>query len=410
MVAVMAHEDDDLLFVGPVVRAALAAGEAVTIVYVTAGDGQRDEAYVEARELGLEAAYSAVTGDRSWDCGWIVFEGHAMHHCRLSQPRLSLVFLRYPDGNITGEWPGSLLHLWQGDIDRVATVAPVGAQYDQDGLIGVVAAVMQTAQPARIHTLDFTAAHGHDHSDHLITGAIATLAAARAGLTAPLTGHRGYNTDQDPINVSDAEIERGEFAFGHYSACVESGCGRCFEVACTRFLDSYHQWIRRHYTVARVLPPATGRLAVGERCLATQSDGTLVMAPCATAPGWQLASDGTLRDGEDRCIAVDERGNGYAATVEACATGDAARERWLLDDEGGLWSMRAPHPEADMSGRHLVCLRDDASVALCGNDPPARWSIGFGGDDRDGERYETSIIARARSRGAPRSCSACASR
>ena len=98
-VVVVAHEDDDLLFMQPDVLEAVERGDGVTTVYVTAGNGLHgDVDTATTRYIGLMEAYGGVVDSMDWTCGWITIHDHAALHCRLPKGKLSLVFLGYPDG------------------------------------------------------------------------------------------------------------------------------------------------------------------------------------------------------------------------------------------------------------------------------------------------------------------------
>ena len=59
---IVAHEDDDLLFINPDIQQAISRGAAVRTVFVTAGEFNGDsvsrEHYAQQRELGIRAAYA----------------------------------------------------------------------------------------------------------------------------------------------------------------------------------------------------------------------------------------------------------------------------------------------------------------------------------------------------------------
>src|SRR5580765_2542047 len=131
---VVAHQDDDLLFMQPDVIEAVQAGTGVTNVYVTAGNSTKGSDYAEQRYAGLREAYGAAANDHDWSCGWIAIRDHLAQHCRLAAENVSLVFLAYPDGGKQGELAASLLKLWQGDVASATTVAERTTTYDRDGL------------------------------------------------------------------------------------------------------------------------------------------------------------------------------------------------------------------------------------------------------------------------------------
>src|SRR5262245_14637228 len=113
---IVAHQDDDLIFMQPDVIEAARSGAGVTNVYITAGNGKKGTAIAQKRYDGLMTAYAAATGADDWSCGWIEIAGHLAEHCRLASRNVSLVFLGYPDGGKEGEYPESLLKLWDGTI------------------------------------------------------------------------------------------------------------------------------------------------------------------------------------------------------------------------------------------------------------------------------------------------------
>ncbi|MBA3820322.1 MAG: PIG-L family deacetylase, partial [Deltaproteobacteria bacterium] len=177
-VTIVAHQDDDLLFMQPDLHEAVRRGTGVTTVYVTAGDGGGGLAIAEDRERGLLRAYAGMAGSDDWFCGTLDLAAHTALHCRLATGAVSLVFLGYPDGGKQGERAASLAHLWDGSIPSAATIARHPTTYDRAGLIAAVAAVIDASAPATIRTLDGTASHGRDHADHQVTGALALVATA----------------------------------------------------------------------------------------------------------------------------------------------------------------------------------------------------------------------------------------
>src|SRR5436190_19055014 len=104
---IVAHEDDDLIFMQPDVVEAVQSGEGVTLRYVTAGNNRSGPEAADKRYDGLLAAYGTAAGDQDWLCGWIRIYGHLLEHCRLEAERVSLIFLGYPDGGKEGQYDDS---------------------------------------------------------------------------------------------------------------------------------------------------------------------------------------------------------------------------------------------------------------------------------------------------------------
>jgi len=74
---VVAHEDDDILFMNPDLSASVSAGTGVVTVYVTAGEangsltGDSRTNYAAQREEGARAAYAAMVKQSNTPQTWI---------------------------------------------------------------------------------------------------------------------------------------------------------------------------------------------------------------------------------------------------------------------------------------------------------------------------------------------------
>lgn len=369
--AVVAHPDDDLLFMQPDLGDLVAARTGLTVVYVTAGNGAGGLATAERRYAGVREAYAYAAGvpSAAWACGTIELAGHPAEHCRLPDARLSLVFLGYPDGGKAGEAPASLRHLWEGTVTDAQTIARHPTSYDQPGLIAAVAEVIATTAPTTLHTLDLAGTHGRDHADHRLAGALALVATATATSPATVIAYRGYATDLEPVNVLGPLYERAANMLARYHACA-SECGTCGE-PCPTLPEAHATWLRRRYAIG-LRPRARGVLRTGDRCATLTADGTIALGDCATAPSWELAPDRTLRVGE-RCI--EPLRSGELIARGACAS--AAARAWFLDDEGHLWLATTPPPQP-IDRAHLPCLAvvdDRPQVALCGAAYAPTWTL-----------------------------------
>ncbi len=169
--AIVAHEDDDLLFLSPDLLHDVRAGHCVRTVYVTAGDANRDMDYVRSRELGIQAAYAQMARQPdAWDPATLAIGGQALSTWRLrADPRLSLVFMHLPDGDRDGggfERNGfrSLQKLMHHDVDTIATVDGA-SHYTLASLDTVLAALVEGYAPDTIRAQD-PRPQVLDHSDH----------------------------------------------------------------------------------------------------------------------------------------------------------------------------------------------------------------------------------------------------
>src|SRR5688572_2572117 len=103
---VVAHEDDDLLFMSPDIADAISATTATTTVYVTAGEisgnGSTPGARARSRQLGIMAAYCMMAGlpaSSVWDRVAVTVAGRQVERYRLrDRPEIQLYFVNLPDG------------------------------------------------------------------------------------------------------------------------------------------------------------------------------------------------------------------------------------------------------------------------------------------------------------------------
>ena len=364
-VVIVAHQDDDLLFMQPDLRDAILRGESVTIVYVTQGITSQAAGAALARLHGSETAYRDIAGSNEWSCGWIEVGALPVLHCRLADRPLSLVFLGMPDGGKLGENHDSELHLWEGSPASTWTIGARSARVDRETLIATVAELLTETAPRAIMTLDFTFQHGRDHSDHTMVAALAFVAAARAHVLGAFVMYRGYNIDKEPVNKLERLVMQNERVLGFYWSCY-ANCGECGRTSCPKLFQEHQDYLHRRYASARRLPPLQGQLALGGACAAVAGDA-LVMTDCVSAPEWRFAADATLRAPDDRCVTVTGEG---AVSLAPCdgSPGQAV----LLDDEGHLWSALPPASVTDHD--HLLCLTD-SGAALCGTDRDVRWAL-----------------------------------
>jgi LmbE family N-acetylglucosaminyl deacetylase len=386
-VVVVAHQDDDLLFMQPDLGERVTAHEPTTIVYVTAGDAGGGLVYATARIGASKAAYSVVAGASDWNCGWIELDGHDAEHCRLDGANLSLVFLGYPDGGITGATPTSLLNLWEGNVTRVETVAEFRATYERGDLIATIGAILDATQPATIRTLEIAATHGSDHSDHMLVGTLTLLAALHTGSTAQVLSYRGYDTNYEPPTVTDDGMYAlTSLPMRAYEACALVCDGDCGVTPCSTLSDPrYVGFTHRRYAVSNRTTPQSGILSSPSGCLveAAAAPGgvaareanqarALGLGSCDDAVTVELAPGG-LAAIDGGCLQVQPDGSLAIGTCEL-----SADRAFALDDEGHLWSGLPADPQPGMDVMHTTCIAGDdhgAHLALCGANNDARWDL-----------------------------------
>lgn len=257
---VVAHQDDDLLFMSPNLLHDVKLGHCVRTVYVTAGDAGADSFYWLARERGAEAAYSTMLNSSAlWiqrivklsDSSFITVANPK------GNPRISLIFMHLPDGNVRGTGFAashfeSLDRLKDGQIAGLRSVDG-SSLYNADQLTAVLTQLMTIYQPAEIRTQSgLISKTAPDHSDHMAVGYFTSLA-YRAyesqhfenAVTIPLRYYVGYPTRTMLENVSGSDLVEKEqvlFAYAKYDGGVCSS-----EESCQRQPNNYRSYLRRQY-------------------------------------------------------------------------------------------------------------------------------------------------------------------
>ena len=256
---VVAHQDDDLLFMNPDLDHDIKAGHCVRTVYVTAGDDGSSKFYWLSRERGSEAAYSNMIGTNDI---WIqrIVELNDHEFVTVANPRgnskISLVFMHLPDGNLKGQGFSSshnesLARLEAGKINVMHAVDGQST-YTSSQLTAALATFMHTYQPTEIRTqANFVSQLYPDHSDHLTVGQYTKKAYAAyesqqyEGLvTVPLQFYIGYPVHQLSANVSGKDLQAKEAAFLAYAKFDGSVCQtqqQCLQT------PTYNAYLTRQY-------------------------------------------------------------------------------------------------------------------------------------------------------------------
>ncbi|HEX4966469.1 MAG TPA: VCBS repeat-containing protein [Thermoanaerobaculia bacterium] len=241
---VVAHEDDDLLFINPDIQADIASGRPARTIFVTAGNQgcYQNAPFWQMREAGMKLAYAQMAGvASSWTettlhlgngCS---FKGGAGTDVALStlngNPGVSLVFLRLPSAwDVWGPF-----ELWSGAVSSISSPDPedkdcpssppvttLPLSVTKDGLTCLIASAISSYGATSVRTLDPTGTGNHDGDygdDHREHYAVANFAlAANRTLPTPLlvSQHRGYNIQYAPQTLF-AEAAAKYAAFDAYA-------------------------------------------------------------------------------------------------------------------------------------------------------------------------------------------------
>jgi hypothetical protein len=360
---IVAHLDDDLIFMQPEVHDAVASGS-VTTVYVSSGDPVKGDGVALHTFGAAMMAYTSAAGSHDWDCGFGLVAGSPVHHCRLRDRPVSMIGLDTADGGTDGEFRESPLHLVEGLVPSIAILGQLRGRATVDSITAELAEIIAVTAPSQIDTLDLAATHGSDHSGHMFAATFALWAAARAGYDGPMRWHRGYNVGDFPPTLADSDYVRVKPMLGYFEACY-FGCAPC-GTSCATLAKGHDDDLQRQYWTAREPIAAAGGLALedGARCVSVTAEGALVLADCAGAAALRLDADGHLMlasasapASDARCL-TSQAGTDDPVVLAPCQATPA--QYWIVDGDGVVWNGLPPRPTADMAYNHVRCLSTDA--------------------------------------------------
>ncbi|MFC7533241.1 PIG-L family deacetylase [Actinoplanes sp. GCM10030250] len=265
---VVAHQDDDLLFINPDISDDITAGKCVTTVFVTAGDAKRGSRYWRSRELGAMAAYARMAGvDERWTEDTEIINRRSVHRATLAGSPITLLFLRLPDR--VGGWPlQTVQQLWLNPSASVKALDTRQA-YSHTVLLNLLTEVMTAYQPATVRTLDFHGTYGDgDHDDHHAAAYFAYAAQQRYTTEHTVTGYLGYGVTEHPDNLTAGQHDAKMDAFLAYAAYDFHVC----DTAEKCDAGIYSSYFRHSVPVAA--PEGPGRNVAGWAAPAASSQDT----------------------------------------------------------------------------------------------------------------------------------------
>ena len=226
---VVAHEDDDLLFLNPDLQNDITQGAFVRTVFVTAGpqwfiypDGTADW---RVREDGILSAYAKMANVNVpfsrdlWTASTVPASGYNVRLYTLkSAPNVSVVFLRLAMG---------IQDLWYGVIPQLGIVN-YGDRAEISGyngnlivnkfqLVDVLRDLVVGFETSQIRTLDAIELSGHEHPEHVAAARLTVAANALLPTPLPITLYRSYNVVNEAINLPAASIASKTAAFAAYA-------------------------------------------------------------------------------------------------------------------------------------------------------------------------------------------------
>lgn len=253
---IVAHQDDDILFINPDTYHNIKAGKCVRSIYITAGDAGSAQFYWLSREEGSKAAYATMLGitNPQWVTRTLALSDTAYATLAYikGSPQVSLLFLHLPDGNINGQgFPAthheSLAKLEHGSISTIHTIDGQST-YSPEELVNALTAIMNTYEPSEINTqalVNLSKKHP-DHSDHLMAGWFTNQAYQHYHEQHPDTKiqfYIGYPERDRPANVTGNDLAVTEAAFFAYAQHDKGTCESV--IACSKM--SYGDYLSRQY-------------------------------------------------------------------------------------------------------------------------------------------------------------------
>jgi LmbE family N-acetylglucosaminyl deacetylase len=386
---IVAHQDDDVLFMNPDLSAALAAGIPTTTVYLTAGEAmgafdysRTREQFAADRQDAARAAYGQMLGsDAAWNRQAVPLPGG--RRAELSTlpgvDHLKLLFLNLPDGDdraAVPDRPGlpqgmALSGLLLGQRPDIPTIVPSTGpvteayHHTKDSLLAALSGFLDEYQPTILRTQDpmyaeqrwrGTKDFGADHPDHIATARWADLALQRhlAGESSArmfVVNYAGYGTNALAANLAAAQSAAKDATFGTYTA---------HDVNARHFTASYPPYQHRRYHrwtpgSLRALPSGAGVAVFG---VANQQ---VVQWICTEVTGvWSgpFPLGGTAVRALDAVPQADGRTRLFALQVDAMA-GVSGIVTCVQDSPGGAfgpWSEPqnpVPNPGAAASAAML---------------------------------------------------------
>ncbi|MEQ4619423.1 MAG: PIG-L family deacetylase [Corticimicrobacter sp.] len=275
---VVAHMDDDLLFMNPDIDATLAAGGCVRTLYMTASERNDGAPYMRSRESGVRAAYARMAGaPDNWSMQLETVAGRPFASFTLeSDPRIQLWHMRLTDPWLGKGW-GSLTPLSQAESipgQSVATLALPPSTYTRQGLVDTLAQLIREYAPTVIRHMDDSVAipyarlcwrcSGHDHPDHISSARLTREATLLAPGPYARIGYVNYPTQERQANLSDSETARKTDIFRRYAWQDNRYCPAGPD--CNSPAGPTAAWVARIYYVtppdgtASLLPGTAGSL------------------------------------------------------------------------------------------------------------------------------------------------------
>jgi LmbE family N-acetylglucosaminyl deacetylase len=203
--SLVAHPDDDLLFMSPDIPSDIQAGFQTWVVYLTAGNlvnGTAGYPYADERIKGARAAYArAAKVANDWDTVHINLPGGRALSSNIlkAAPHVHLVYTFINAAN--GSDNGDLWRMWHNPVFQAYPIEG-RPSYTKASFIAMLKALITYINPDFLRVGDVWAPDLNDHIDH---GTAATFAAtanldANGKLVRRMDSYFGYAIQNMPAN------------------------------------------------------------------------------------------------------------------------------------------------------------------------------------------------------------------
>ncbi|MGW4462890.1 PIG-L family deacetylase [Micromonospora sp. NPDC004704] len=218
---VVAHEDDDLLFLSTDLADTIRSGTATITAFLTAGQlsglGTAEGERARNRQRGIQDAYAVMAGvtpagnQAEWNHDVISINGRQIERYMLKGARVHLIFVGLRDGELDD--------LYAGTPHR--TVIPDGGAgvpqytYNRADVVALIAGLVAFYPIGEVRTLDPLPESRYsppDHGDHVTTARLVTEAVTQVSVTS----YRAYSIGSLPMNLPPDQATRKLAAFDAY--------------------------------------------------------------------------------------------------------------------------------------------------------------------------------------------------
>jgi LmbE family N-acetylglucosaminyl deacetylase len=268
---IVAHQDDDILFMNPNLMHSLGVTDCMRTLYVTAGDAGRNgknNPYWLGRERGAQSAYAKMYGfSDEWtteplDLGEGAIVAYSTPRDHRFERRVSLVFLRLPEGNVNGKgFPANKhfsLQKFSHSPDMKVQSVDGAATYTYASLQESVQILIESFEANIVNTQStYAGVRPRDHSDHNAIGTLVRQVVEKIK-TEPIEEgferfpapqvvyYHAYPATNRPKNVVGDELQRKQEIFMSYAKHDGAVCQTIHE--CYTWPSVYGGFLDRQYT------------------------------------------------------------------------------------------------------------------------------------------------------------------